>query len=87
MLRARNEAKYPSFYNRPKSQFRDEFVALWDYGHAIKSALKEAGCPDNSFIETTSAVSELSSILESGRGARGGISITLQASCLSSKNE
>lgn len=48
---------------------------------------KKQDAPDNSFIETTSAVSELSSILESGRGARGGISITLQASCLSSKNE
>lgn len=48
---------------------------------------KKQDALDNSFIETTSIVSDLSSILESGRGAGGGISITLQASCLSSKNE
>ena len=48
---------------------------------------KKQNALDNSFIETTSKISDLSSILESGRGAQGGISITLQASCLSSKNE
>ena len=48
---------------------------------------KKQDALDNSFIETTSIVSDLSSILESGRGAGGVISITLQASCLSSKNE
>lgn len=42
---------------------------------------------DALFIEITSAVSDLSFILESGRGARGGISITLHTSCLSSRKE
>lgn len=42
---------------------------------------------DALFIETTSVVSDVSFILESRRGAQGGISITLHASCLSSRKE
>lgn len=72
-----------------KELFVDESVALWGLmGMRSSLSSKKQDALYNSFIETISVVSDLSSILEAGRRARGGgILITLLASCLSSKKE
>lgn len=49
LLWVRNGVEYLSFYNRLKSSLG---MSLWlckSYGHAIKSTLKEAGCPWRQF--------------------------------------
>lgn len=71
-----------------KESFVDESEALWGLmGMRSSLSSKKQDALYNSFIETISVVSDLSSILEAGRRARGGILITLLASCLSSKKE
>lgn len=66
----------------------DESVALWgSMGMRSSLSSKKQDALYSSFIETISVVSDLSSILEAGRGARGGLLITMLASCLSSKKE